>query len=128
MMYLVMAYRYGDVKGYQFPVGIFKDRDVAIEQAHAHRQFRGYKYDHKLFPMEDGISYDAEECKGEWITGDPVPAPVEPPTYDFCWECNECGSQEFTSAFPEKLIDAEAVSCTNCGGTEFHKVIVEKSC
>lgn len=36
------------------------------------------------------------------------------------WVCNECGSEEF--AFSVSEDDMEHMSCTNCGGTEFHWV------
>lgn len=68
MKYLVMAYRYG-TNDYFFPVGIFNDRKTAMEGAKHHRDFRGGKYDHKLFSMEENMLHDAEEANGEWITG-----------------------------------------------------------
>jgi len=48
MNYLVMAYRYG-TNDYLFPVGVFDNEDAAIKAAKSHREFRGGKYDHKLF-------------------------------------------------------------------------------
>ncbi len=39
---------------------------------------------------------------------------------DWSWQCNECGSNEFSSSVSEH--DLESLSCTNCGGNEFHKV------
>jgi hypothetical protein len=36
------------------------------------------------------------------------------------WVCNECGSPEFTGAVGEADFDDDALSCTDCGGTEFH--------
>ena len=69
MNYLVMAFRYG-TNEYFFPVGIFDDKDAAIKAAQDHRQFRGGKYDHKLYYIIPGHEYDGEECKWEWITGD----------------------------------------------------------
>jgi Zn finger protein HypA/HybF involved in hydrogenase expression len=38
---------------------------------------------------------------------------------NWSWQCNECGSNEFTSSVSED--DLEYLSCTGCGGTEFHK-------
>lgn len=35
------------------------------------------------------------------------------------WECNECGSQEYSSSLQEA--DLEYLSCSKCGGNEFHK-------
>ena len=43
---------------------------------------------------------------------------------DFFWECNECGSAEFTSAMSQR--DVDCMACTNCGGDEFHKVYKEE--
>jgi DNA-directed RNA polymerase subunit RPC12/RpoP len=36
------------------------------------------------------------------------------------WECNECGSHEFSGAVSEEDIEDEQLSCTSCGGREFH--------
>ncbi len=35
------------------------------------------------------------------------------------WVCNECGSEEFTSAISES--DLHYLACSGCGGDEFHK-------
>lgn len=69
-MFLVMAYRYGDTKGYQYPVGVFSCLKKAIEEAYIHRTFRGGKYDHKIFELNTDESYDAEEAKVVAVTGD----------------------------------------------------------
>jgi hypothetical protein len=37
------------------------------------------------------------------------------------WICNQCGSDEFT--FSVSADDLGQMSCTGCGGTEFHKFI-----
>jgi hypothetical protein len=68
MKYLIMAHRYR-TNEYIFPVGIFFTRETAIEEAEAHRAYRGGKYDHKLYEIEEGREYDGEDCKGEWVTG-----------------------------------------------------------
>lgn len=44
---------------------------------------------------------------------------------DFSWECNECGSQEFTSAVSEEDVH-EWLACSSCGGSEFHKAYHEE--
>jgi len=44
---------------------------------------------------------------------------VPKPSTDYSWQCNECGSDEFTSGVSED--DLQYLSCTNCGGNEFHK-------
>jgi DNA-directed RNA polymerase subunit RPC12/RpoP len=40
------------------------------------------------------------------------------------WQCNQCGSNEFSPAVSEDDLKDDAMSCTNCGGTEFHKVMI----
>ena len=40
------------------------------------------------------------------------------------WVCNECGSQQFTSAICEA--DLDYLACSNCGGDEFHKEALEQ--
>jgi hypothetical protein len=46
------------------------------------------------------------------------PAPtVQEPTWS--WECNECGSKEFTSNVSES--DLDFLACAGCGCNEFHK-------
>ena len=66
--YLVIADRYG-TGTYQFPIGVFNDRTEAIKAAESHRDFRGNKYNHKLYYIKENVEYDAEECRYEWITG-----------------------------------------------------------
>ncbi len=47
----------------------------------------------------------------------------EPPRVvgeEYSWQCNNCGSDEFSSSVSED--DLESLSCTGCGGDEFHKV------
>jgi hypothetical protein len=36
-----------------------------------------------------------------------------------CWECNECGSQEYTKSVSE--IDVQKLGCGKCGGIEWHR-------
>jgi len=71
MNYLVMAYRYG-TDSYHFPVGVFDSEEAAIKAAKSHREFRGGKYDHKLFYLYSSQEYDALECMWKWITGELV--------------------------------------------------------
>lgn len=35
------------------------------------------------------------------------------------WVCNECGAREFTGSVSEE--DLRWLSCSSCGGDEFHK-------
>jgi hypothetical protein len=37
----------------------------------------------------------------------------------FLWECNECGSQEYTMSV--SCDDVQDLGCGNCGGNEWHK-------
>jgi hypothetical protein len=67
-MFLVMAYRYG-TNEYSFPVGIFSDMSTAIEMAKLHREYRGGKYDHRMYRLAVDEMYDAEETKYVWVTG-----------------------------------------------------------
>jgi len=63
MHYLVTAYRYGDLSGYSYPVGVFATLDQALAAAHDYRESRGGKYDHTIHEIEAGKSYDAEEAQ-----------------------------------------------------------------
>lgn len=40
-------------------------------------------------------------------------------TKEFAWECNECGSQEYTMSVSED--DVNMLGCGNCGACEWHK-------
>lgn len=62
-LFLVLAYRYGDLKGYHFPVGIFATFIEAQNAARSHREYRGLKYDHRIYVMALGQEFDAEQCK-----------------------------------------------------------------
>ena len=66
--YLVMAYRMGQRKGYNYPVGIFYDKGLAIEAAKSHHNYRGGKYDHIIWKLYQGVEYDAEEAEIVWRT------------------------------------------------------------
>lgn len=74
-MYLVIAYRYGNLSGYHFPVGIFDSLDAAVNEAILHRNFRGGKYDHRIYEIDLNKGYDAEEAKIVGGTGDLKPSP-----------------------------------------------------
>lgn len=47
---------------------------------------------------------------------------LEPPK-EYAWECNECGSQEYTMSVSED--DVQQLGCGNCGGDEWHKAEVK---
>ena len=68
MKYLVLAFRYGD-NDYIYPIGIYSDKEKAMQEAEWHKEYRGGKYYHKLYELEDEKSYDAEEVKWTWING-----------------------------------------------------------
>src|SRR6185437_1174125 len=39
---------------------------------------------------------------------------------EYAWECNECGSAEYSMSISED--DLENLACGRCGANEFHKV------
>ncbi len=43
----------------------------------------------------------------------------KPTTLTFCWECIECGSQEYTLAVSET--DVQDLGCSSCGSSEWAK-------
>jgi hypothetical protein len=45
------------------------------------------------------------------------PAPIQ--ERDWSWECNECGSKEFTSSVSDE--DMDFLCCPSCGCDELHK-------
>jgi hypothetical protein len=58
------------------------------------------------------------------VTGTaPLAKPV--PKKEYAWECNECGSQEYTMAVSET--DVNQLGCGSCGGDEWHKAEVRQS-
>jgi hypothetical protein len=59
--YCVWAYRCGDNHGYNFPVGIFFTLRGAKKAAKNHREFRGGKYEHKIYKIPLGKVFDAQE-------------------------------------------------------------------
>lgn len=61
--YIVWAYRYSNPNAYNFPIGIFETEEEAISRAENHRVFRGFKYDHKIWKLPVGKSFDAEEAQ-----------------------------------------------------------------
>lgn len=65
MTYLVLADRYG-TGSYVFPVGIFDTLEQALQASRTHKNFRGGKYDHRIYEIMPGQAYDAEECKFRW--------------------------------------------------------------
>ena len=40
----------------------------------------------------------------------------------YAWQCNSCGSNEFTDSVSED--DVNQMNCSNCGASEFHRVLV----
>ena len=41
------------------------------------------------------------------------------PIIEYVWECNECGSQEYTMCVSES--DVQELGCGGCGSSEWHK-------
>lgn len=41
-----------------------------------------------------------------------------------CFECNECGAQEYTMQVSEG--DLNWLCCGNCGSNEFHKAVIRE--
>lgn len=41
------------------------------------------------------------------------------PKVEYAWECNECGSQEYTMSVSED--DVHELGCGRCGSSEWHK-------
>ena len=68
-MFLVIAYRMGQITGYSYPVGVFSSYEKALEEAKLHRSFRGGKYDHRIFELKKDYGYDANEAKVVGGTG-----------------------------------------------------------
>jgi hypothetical protein len=62
-LFLVLAYRYGDLKSYHFPVGIFITFFEAQSAAKRHRKYRGAKYDHRIYLIPPGEEFDGEQCE-----------------------------------------------------------------
>lgn len=48
---------------------------------------------------------------------------IEKEKVEYAWECNECGSQEYTMSISES--DVQELGCGNCGQSEWHKAEVE---
>lgn len=71
MKYLVMAFRYG-TNEYFFPVGLFDTFNEADHEANQHRLYRGGKYEHKVYTIEENKSYDAEGVKWIWVNGNNI--------------------------------------------------------
>ena len=61
-MYVVIAYRYGDLTAHHFPVGVYLTADDAVIAAKNHREDRGGKYEHRVFSMEAGKLYDGNHA------------------------------------------------------------------
>lgn len=53
-LFVVLAFRYGGNEN-TFPIGVFSSRILAETAAKEHRQFRGGKYDHRIYEFQHGI-------------------------------------------------------------------------
>jgi hypothetical protein len=56
MKYLVMAYRCG-TNEYIFPVGLFDSKSDAVNAARLHYEYRGGKYDHKVYEIKENENF-----------------------------------------------------------------------
>ena len=82
-----------------------------------------------LLLLLDNIDYEAGNCRVNEMIGAVLPKEilrkareavklvVNP---DWAWQCNECGSDEYSCSVSE--LDIANLSCGNCGANEFHKV------
>ena len=72
------------------------------------------------------LDYSGAEADALWH-GKPLdtilfpPRIIESPKITYAWECNECGSQEYTMAFSEA--DVNQLGCGRCGSSEWHKEV-----
>jgi hypothetical protein len=62
-LFCVWAYRMGDKRSYNFPVGLFRTLQDAKDAADSHHLYRGGKYGHLIYELPVGQEFDAEECK-----------------------------------------------------------------
>jgi hypothetical protein len=58
------------------------------------------------------------EPASNWTPDTKSPKPIS-----YAWECNECGSQEFTMCVSEH--DVNQLGCGNCGSSEWHKAVAK---
>ena len=61
-LFVVWAYRYGLSEIYNFPVGIFETLEQAENAADKHYNYKGWKYDHRIYQLPVGVEFDAEEA------------------------------------------------------------------
>ena len=80
--FVVLAFRYAG-HGNTFPIGVFHTRDDAEAAARSHRNFRGGKYDHRVYEfeagkMDDNVGHAAnnrpciEKAKEQVMTAKPM--------------------------------------------------------
>ncbi len=65
-VYITTAYRYGDRLGYSYLVGVFSNKNLAIEQAVSEENFRGIKYRCEVVKVQ--IDHIHNPYKKETIT------------------------------------------------------------
>jgi hypothetical protein len=92
---------------------------VADAQRAAFEQFWVTEIGDKNDLTYGGLGYAINRVEVAWKAWKTAaqPAPVQEPTWS--WECNECGSKEFTSNVSES--DLDFLACAGCGCNEFHK-------
>lgn len=61
--YIVMAYRYGDVSDYHYPVGVFSTYEDAWVATDRHRQDNNFDYSHIIYKVSQDIIYNDHEAE-----------------------------------------------------------------
>lgn len=57
LVFVVVAFRYGTREN-TFPIGVFTTRMAAVSAAKEHREFRGGKYEHRIYLFRLDIADD----------------------------------------------------------------------
>ena len=61
IVYNVIAYRYGEISGNQFPLGVFSNLEAAKAAAIDYKQFRGGKYESIVYKYTVDVDNDTPE-------------------------------------------------------------------
>jgi hypothetical protein len=60
-LYIVMAYRYGTNENV-FPIGVYTSKEAAEKTAREYRDFRGGKYEHRVFRLMQDSAWVDNYC------------------------------------------------------------------
>jgi hypothetical protein len=70
-IYLVLGFRYASLENV-VPIGVFSSHDKALNAAHKHREYRGGKYDHRIYEfvidkLDDDVGHkvNTKQCLAE---------------------------------------------------------------